>query len=109
MKKIASLLCLIVITAGAIARADMTITVSKASDTRAKVASSDGKGGSSVVPIKFDDGADWSCVKDTYNVSDDTAKALMDGKEYISVGTDGTATFHSTMWMKMKKMMTGHE
>ena len=108
MKKIAFLLCAFVTLGFAVAHADMTIAVSKHTDTTAKVSDVDGKGGSQIVHVKFDDGADWSCVKDTYNVSDSTAHDLMAGKEYISIGTDGTASFHSMMWMKMKKAMTGH-
>jgi hypothetical protein len=82
---------------GAVALADdMTITIKKSSDTTAKVeAVAPDKGGPVVVPISFDSGADWDAVKDTYTVSPDTAKCLLKKKETISIGTDGTATFHS--------------
>jgi hypothetical protein len=88
---------------------DKVITITKASDTMAKVAPEDGKGKPAMVKIKFDDGADWSVVKDTYTVSDSTAADLMNGKDYVSIGTDGTAGFHSTKWLKAKKMITGKE
>jgi hypothetical protein len=90
--------------AGALAKADdTTITVKKSSDTMATVAPvPDDKGKSCTVPISFDSGASWDDVKDTYTVSSDTASGLMGKKETISIGTDGTATFHS-MKMMMKK------
>lgn len=106
MKKIAQLTFAIVLTLslGTLAHADdKTITVKKAGEHTAKVQSADGKGEASVVKIKFDDGADWSTVKDTYTVSDSTANALMEKKDYISIGTDGGATFHSCAFHKMMK------
>ncbi len=91
---------------GTLAKADdKKITITKSKDTVAKVCYADGKGCAAMVPIKFDDGADWSTVKDTYTVSDSTAKSLMDDKETISIGSDGTATFHSKMWAKIKHKM----
>jgi hypothetical protein len=97
MKKSLYLTLALTFVAGALAQADdTTITITKASDTMAKVApSQDTKGKSGVVPITFDSGASWDNVKDTYTVSSDTASALMSKKETISIGTDGTATFHS--------------
>ena len=108
MKKFSYLILALVFTAfiaTAVKADDKTITIKKASDSKAKVCYADGKGCAAMVPIKFDDGADWSMVKDTYSVSDSTAKGLMDEKETISIGTDGTATFHSKFWAKVKKKM----
>jgi hypothetical protein len=99
MKKLAFATLTLVLTAslGSLVRADDSIiTITKASDTTAKVAPiDDTKDPAAMVPIAFDSGADWSCVKDSYTVAPDTASALMSKKETISIGTDGTATFHS--------------
>jgi hypothetical protein len=74
---------------------DMTITVTKATDSMAKVTPSPlGKGKTTIVPISFDPGASWDNVKDTYTVSPNTASMLAHKKETISIGTDGTASFH---------------
>jgi hypothetical protein len=96
MKKSLYLTLALTFFAGALVKADdTTITVKKASDTRAKVATVPDKGKSCTVPIAFDSGASWDNVKDTYTVSSDTAAALLSKSETISIGTDGTATFHS--------------
>ncbi len=71
----------------------MTIWVTKAGDTMAKVTTD--KGTSVTVPISFDSGADWDAVKDSYSVSSGTLSGLESKKVSISVGTDGTATFHT--------------
>jgi hypothetical protein len=44
------------------------------------------------VPICFGDGADWSSVKDHYELSDAAASAIKSGKASISIGSDGTVT-----------------
>jgi hypothetical protein len=104
MKKSFYLTLALTFIAGALAKADdMTITIKKSSDTMATVAAvPESKGKACKVPIAFDSGASWDNVKDTYTVSPGTADGLMSKSETISIGTDGTATFHS---MKTKKMM----
>ena len=71
MKKLTSLLSLLACVAGLTAMAqadDMTITIKKATDTKAKVEPvPNSKGMSAMVPIMFDSGADWSNLKDTYH------------------------------------------
>jgi len=79
----------------------MTIAITKAGDTTAKVGKFGGKD-TVIVPISFDSGADWTTVKDSYTVSSDTAAAVMAKKDTISVGTDGGVSFH-TKAMKKKK------
>jgi peroxiredoxin len=87
----------------AFARADdTTICIKKAGDTTAKVGKLDGKD-TVVVPISFDSGADWSAVKDSYDVSSDTAAALMAKKDTISVGSDGGVSFHTKTMSSKKK------
>jgi hypothetical protein len=71
----------------------MTIKVTKVSDTKAKVTPD--KGAAVTVPISFDSGADWDAVKDTYSVSPATLAGLEKKKVAISIGDDGTASFHS--------------
>jgi len=44
------------------------------------------------VPICFGDGADWSSVKDHYELSDAAASAIKSGKASISIGSDGAVT-----------------
>ena len=65
-------------------------TISKGGKDSAKVAL-----GSKTysAPIKFDDGADWSTVKDHYEVAPDIASGIKAGTICISVGSDGTASF----------------
>ncbi len=100
MKKIASLILAAAFSLGTLAQADdVVIAVAKAGDTTAKVGTL-GSDKTAVVPISFDSGADWTAVKDSYTVSSDTAAALAAKKETISIGTDGTASFHA---VKAKK------
>ena len=44
------------------------------------------------VPISFGDGADWSSVKDHYELSDAAAAAIKSGKASISIGSNGSVT-----------------
>jgi hypothetical protein len=46
-----------------------------------------------VAPITYTDGADWSAVKDHYEVSDAVVAGLAKHKIVISIGADGTASF----------------
>lgn len=46
-----------------------------------------------VAPSSFADGANWSMVKDHYEVSDAVVAGLAKHKIVISIGTDGTASF----------------
>lgn len=102
MKKSLYLTLALTCLAGALAKADDTvITIKKASDTMATVAPvPDSKGKGCKVPITFDSGASWDDVKDTYTVSSSTAGCLMSKSETVSIGSDGTATFHSKKKMK---------
>jgi phosphoribosylformylglycinamidine (FGAM) synthase-like enzyme len=49
-----------------------------------------------MAPITFGDGADWSSVKDHYEVSPVVVSSLKMHKLAISVGSDGTASFTKT-------------
>ena len=73
---------------------DVTFSLSKVSDTKAKLSVWPNGTPTAVVKISFDSGADWDAVKDSYTVSSDVAAGLEAGKVSISIGTDGTATFH---------------
>jgi hypothetical protein len=98
MKKLLALLLGIALTTyGTLALADdssVTFGLSKVSDTKAKVSVWPDAKTTSVVGISFDSGASSDNVKDSYSVSPDIAAGLEAGKISISIGTDGTATFH---------------
>jgi hypothetical protein len=100
MKKISYLLLPAVILAASIlaVRADDTATVikvSKAGDKVAKVSfEAPSKEKPVMVPVKFDDGASWDSVKDTYNVTPATAMGLEHKKVTLSFGSDGTVSYH---------------
>jgi hypothetical protein len=64
-----------------------TATVQKATDKTAKVTV--GKD-TYKTPITFDDGADWSAVKDHYEISDEAASEIKSDKACLSIGSDGT-------------------
>jgi hypothetical protein len=42
------------------------------------------------VPITFGDGADWSAVKDHYDLSDASAACVKSGKAKLDVESDGS-------------------
>ena len=42
------------------------------------------------VPIAFGDGADWSAVKDHYDLSDASASCVKSGKAKVEVESDGS-------------------
>ncbi len=69
-----------------------TATIKKSSDKTAKVLL--GKG-TYKAPISFDDGADWSSVKDHYELSDQAVAWIKAGKASLSVGSDGGLTTHA--------------
>ena len=72
------------------------IKVSKSTDKVAKVSfEAPSKMKPVMVPVKFDDGASWDSVKDTYNVTPATATGLEHKKVSLSFGGDGTVSFHS--------------
>ena len=77
-----------------IARADSfdsdDATIQKKSDSSVKVLV-DKK--TYVVPVSFGDGADWSDVKDHYELSDASKAVLASGKAKLSVGSDGGASW----------------
>ena len=43
-----------------------------------------------IVPVSFGDSADWSSVKDHYELSDQAAAAIKSGKGSIAIGSDGS-------------------
>jgi hypothetical protein len=98
MKKIlAFTLALAFAAYGSFALADdsgVTFGLSKISDTKAKLSVWPDAKTTATVSISFDSGASWDDVKDSYTVSPDVAAGLEAGKVTISIGTDGTATFH---------------
>jgi hypothetical protein len=96
MKKLLSLtVALTLASFGSVALADdVTIDIKKAGDTMAKVEVWPDAKPTTIVPISFDSGADWTVVKDSYTVSADTEAAIEKKAVSISIGTDGTATFH---------------
>ena len=103
MKKLLSLtLALSIASIGSMALADdsnVTIWVTKAGDTTAKVCTVapigyDNSKCIGTVPISFASDASWDNVRDTYSVSSDVAAALGANKESIAIGSDGTATFN---------------
>ncbi len=72
------------------------IKISKSSDKVAKVSfEAPSKYKPVMVPVKFDDGASWDSVKDTYNVTPATATGLEHKKVSLSFGSDGTVSYHS--------------
>jgi hypothetical protein len=98
MKKILALVLAIALaTYGTVALADdtsVTFSLSKVSDTKAKLSVWPDAKPTATVSISFDSGASWDDVKDSYSVTPDVAAGLEAGKISISIGTDGTATFH---------------
>jgi hypothetical protein len=85
-------LSLVLVTSG-IARADFdsdTATIKKKTDKTATVMV-DKK--TMTVPVMFDDGADWSAVKDHYELSDGNVSALKSGHASMKVGSDGSVSF----------------
>jgi len=95
MKKILALTLALAFAAyGSALADDVTFGLSKISDSKAKLAVwPDGKP-TATVAISFDSGASWDNVKDSYTVSPEIASWLEAGKVSISIGSDGTATFH---------------
>jgi hypothetical protein len=96
MKKLLALtaaVALASITSAAFAADNVTIMITKSSDTMAKVTPATSKGTSSVVPITFASGTSWSDVKDSYSVSPDTASKLAEKKECITVASDGGISY----------------
>jgi hypothetical protein len=70
-----------------------TATIQKATASTAKVMV--GKE-TYMAPITFADGADWSAVKDHYEVADSVVAGFEKHKIAISIGSDGTASFTRT-------------
>ncbi len=112
MKKLLSVaLVITLVSISKLAFADdsnVTIWVSKASDSSAKILTVAPLGYTpskevSIIPISFDSGASWDNVKRTYSVSPDIEAAIEKKSVSISVGTDGTATFHLTSPKSKKK------
>ncbi len=46
-----------------------------------------------MAPVTFADGADWSMLKDHYEVSDAVVSGLAKHKIVISIGADGSVSF----------------
>jgi hypothetical protein len=81
---------------------DVTVMVTKASDTTAKI-TPEGKSTSSTVPITFASGMSWDDVKDSYTVSSDNADKLAGCKEGIMINSDGGISYMSTMMKSSMK------
>ena len=97
MKTLLSLilvLALVCFTSAAFAD-DVTICVKKASDTKAKIEKFSDNNVLAIVPVTFDSGADWDTLLDSYTVSSDDLTKLEHKKSTLSVGTDGSLSFHS--------------
>ncbi len=77
-----------------------TATIQKKTDKVAKVEV--GKD-TFTTPISFDDGADWSSVKDHYELTSEGVSGLQSGKSCISVGSDGTLTYKANQNSKKQK------
>ena len=75
---------------------DVTISLSKVSDTKAKVSVWPDAQKTCVVKIKFSCCSNWDNVKDSYTVSPDVAAGLAAGKFFIAISNDGTAAFHKS-------------
>jgi hypothetical protein len=73
----------------------VTLMVVKHGDAMATLTPNPGKD-SCTVPVKFDTGASWDNVHDSYDVSPETAAKLKAGEEYILVGSDGGISYHPT-------------
>lgn len=67
-----------------------TATIKKAGPSTATVMVDKG---TYKAPISFTDGADWSTVKDHYEVSPVVVSSLKAHKLAIAIGSDGTASF----------------
>jgi hypothetical protein len=95
MKKLLSLTLVLALASFTFAKADdVTICLKKASDTKAKVCTFSNGKTCEVVPISFASDASWDDVKDSYDISSDTASDLAAKKASISVANDGTLTFN---------------
>jgi hypothetical protein len=70
-------------------------TIQKGSGSKAKVMVDKD---TYMAPISFSDGADWTTVKDHYEVDPSVVSGLKAKKIAIAIGSDGTASF-----TKMKK------
>lgn len=75
-----------------VARADSydsdTATIKKSKSSKSADVTLDKK--DYTVPISFGDGADWSSVKDHYDLSDASAAAVKSGKAKLDVESDGS-------------------
>jgi hypothetical protein len=82
----------------------VTLMVTKHGDSMAKLVSNPGKPGDEcTVPVKFDSGASWDTMKDSYDVSPENAAKLKAGEEYILAESDGGITYRPTHHHMMKK------
>jgi len=73
--------------------ATQTVGITKAGDNTAKVTEWSGKDLSGTVPISFASGVSWDDVKDSYDVSPDTAAGLVSGKLAIVVNADSGLSY----------------
>ncbi len=73
---------------------DVTVMVIKHGDSMVTLTPNGGDETPVVVPVTFDSGADWSAVKDSYDIAPETLAGLKAKKLTLSIGSDGGATFH---------------
>ena len=73
---------------------DVTVMVIKHGDSMVTLTPNGGDETPVYVPITFDSGADWSDVKDSYDIAPETLAGFKAGKLTLSIGTDGGATVH---------------
>ena len=99
MKKLLSFLLVLTLAAlGTHALADdVTVLVTKHGDNMITLTPDGGKESAVTVPVTFDSGADWSAVKDSYDIAPETYSGLASKMMCVSVGSDGGLSFHKTM------------
>ena len=96
MKKlIPYLLVLTLVALGSRALADdVTVMVIKHGDSMVTLTPNGGDETPVYAPITYASGADWSDVRDSYDIAPETLAGLKAGKLTLSIGTDGGATVH---------------
>jgi hypothetical protein len=73
---------------------DVTVMVIKHGDSMVTLTPNGGDETPVYVPVTFDSGADWSAVRDSYDIAPETLAGLKAKKLTLSIGSDGGATFH---------------
>lgn len=92
MKNYLPLVLITMLVLANVARADSfdsdTATIKKSKSSKDADVTLDKK--DYTVPITFGDGADWSAVKDHYDLSDASAACVKSGKAKLDVESDGS-------------------